>query len=317
MVLSFKKLSLLILVLLLAVGVVGCGKSEDKRNFSIATGGTAGTYYPLGVAIAEILNKTLPNVQATAQSTGATIANINMLKEGSVDIAFVQNDIVYYAANGLEMFEGKKVNNLRGLMTLYPEAIQIITLQNKDITKIEDFKGKRIAVGPDGSGTEANTRQILQEYGLTYQDISPLYLPFAQAVSALLEDKVDVIFVTAGVPTVAIETLAQKNKLRMIGISEDKIQSLMFKYPFYSKISINQATYDGVTQNINSIAVRAMLVANNKINAQDGYDITKAILNNAKKLSEAHLVGKLIVKETATEGMPIEMNEGAIKFLKE
>ena len=127
----------------------------------------------------------------------------------------------------------------------------------------------------------------------------------------------DVIFVTAGVPTVAIETLAQKNKLRMIGISEDKIQSLMFKYPFYSKISINQATYDGVTQNINSIAVRAMLVANNKINAQDGYDITKAILNNAKKLSEAHLVGKLIVKETATEGMPIEMNEGAIKFLKE
>ena len=150
--------------------------------------------------------------------------------------------------------------------------------------KIEDLKGKRIAVGPDGSGTEANTRQILQEYGLTYQDISPLYLPFAQAVSALLEDKVDVIFVTAGVPTVAIETLAQKNKLRMIGISEDKIQSLMFKYPFYSKISINQATYDGVTQNINSIAVRAMLVANNKINAQDGYDITKAILNNAKKL---------------------------------
>ena len=142
MVLSFKKLSLLILVLLLAVGVVGCGKSEDKRNFSIATGGTAGTYYPLGVAIAEILNKTLPNVQATAQSTGATIANINMLKEGSVDIAFVQNDIVYYAANGLEMFEGKKVNNLRGLMTLYPEAIQIITLQNKDITKIEDLKGK-------------------------------------------------------------------------------------------------------------------------------------------------------------------------------
>ena len=147
MVLSFKKLSLLILVLLLAIGVVGCGKSEDKRNFSIATGGTAGTYYPLGVAIAEILNKTLPNVQATAQSTGATIANINMLKEGSVDIAFVQNDIVYYAANGLEMFEGKKVNNLRGLMTLYPEAIQIITLQNKDITKIEDLKGKRIAVG--------------------------------------------------------------------------------------------------------------------------------------------------------------------------
>ena len=103
----------------------------------------------------------------------------------------------------------------------------------------------------------------------------------------------------------------------MIGISEDKIQSLMFKYPFYSKISINQATYDGVTQNINSIAVIAMLVANNKINAQDGYDITKAILNNAKKISEAHMVGKLIVKETATEGMPIEMNEGAIKFLKE
>lgn len=313
-----RKLYLIVLLLvLLIIAVVGCSKTENKKIINIATGGTAGTYYPLGVAIADILNNNLSNVQVNAQSTGATIANINMLKDGSVDMAFVQNDIVYYAVNGLEMFEGKKINNLKGLITLYPESVQIITLQNSGINKITDLKGKRLAVGPEGSGTEANTRQILKVHGLDYQNVTPFYMSFAESVNALVEKRVDVVFVTAGVPTLAIEDLAKNNNIKMIGISGDKIQELMLKYPFYSKIIINKDGYYGLDESITTVAVRAMLVANNKIDDKDGYNITKAILNNSIKLEEAHMVGRLISKAKAKEGMPIEMNDGAVKCLEE
>lgn len=111
----------IIAVLSLSMLLIGCGGSDKKQFLNIATGGTAGTYYPIGGAIAEILNKDVPNVNASAESTGATVANINMLKEGSVDLAIVQNDIVYYAVSGTEMFEGKKVENLKGIMSLIPK----------------------------------------------------------------------------------------------------------------------------------------------------------------------------------------------------
>ena len=119
----FSKLSLLSVMLVVVIAALaGCGGGGGNKFLNIATGGTAGTYYPIGGAMAEILNKEIPNMNASAQSTGATVANINMLKEGSVDLAIVQNDITYYAANGIEMFKDKKIENLRGIATLYPET---------------------------------------------------------------------------------------------------------------------------------------------------------------------------------------------------
>ena len=147
-----------------AAFLAGCGSdssSGGKQFLNIATGGTAGTYYPLGGALAEILNQNIKGMNASAQSTGASVANVNMLKDGSVDIAFIQNDIAYYAANGKEMFKDNKVDSLRGLAALYPETIQFVTTQDKGIKTIADLKGKKVAVGASGSGAEANARQIL------------------------------------------------------------------------------------------------------------------------------------------------------------
>ena len=174
-----KLLAFLMSMMMFAVLVAGCGGGDDKAGgkapaqkfINIATGGTAGTYYPLGGAIADILNKNIPGCNASAQATGASIANINMLQQGQVDIAFIQNDNAYYAVNGTEMFKDKKVTNLYGLATLYPETVQIVTLAESGITDLSGVKGKRVAVGAPGSGTEANARQILAVYGVTYDDI--------------------------------------------------------------------------------------------------------------------------------------------------
>ena len=156
--------------------IAGCGDSGSsagggKQFLNIATGGTAGTYYPLGGALAELLNQNIKGMNASAQSTGASVANVNMLKDGSVDIAFIQNDIAYYAANGKEMFKDNKVENIRGIAALYPETVQFVTTADKGIKSIADLKGKKVAVGASGSGAEANARQILGAYGLTYDDI--------------------------------------------------------------------------------------------------------------------------------------------------
>ena len=319
----FGKLTLLgALLLLMTTMLVGCGgsggnKSDSSKKFiNIATGGTAGTYYPIGGAMAEILNKSIPGMNASAQSTGASVANINMLKDGSVDLAIVQNDLTYYASNGTEMFKDKKVDNLRGIATLYPETCQIVTLQDSGIETIADFRGRRIAVGAAGSGTEANARQIMEAYGVTYADISVQYLSFSEAASALKDGNVDVAFVTAGYPTAAIQDIASQRKVRLIPVEESKADLLAAKYPFYTKTKIPAGTYAGFDQDVSSVSVMAMLVTTDKMDDAMGGDVAKALFSNLDRLQAAHSVGKLIKKETAMNGMSVKMNGGAEKFFK-
>ena len=316
----FSRLSVLSVLLVMVIGVIaGCGgdSAGEKKFLNIATGGTAGTYYPIGGAMAEILNNNIQGMNASAQSTGATVANINMLKEGSVDLAIVQNDITYYAANGIEMFKDKKVDNLRGIATLYPETCQIVTLDASGIKSIADLKGKRVAVGAMGSGAEANARQILEAYGITYDDIDEQFLSFSEAASALKDGNVDAAFVTAGYPTAAVQDIASQNKVRLLPIDADKADALIAKYPFYTKVVIPAGTYAGFDEEVAGISVMAMLVCTDKVDENLGYDITKALFTNLDRIKAAHSVGKLITKEGAMEGMPIQMNTGAEKFFKE
>ena len=315
----FKRVATLCLALAVAVGIAGCGGGGDsgEKFIHIATGGTAGTYYPIGNSIADLITRDVKDVSASAQSTGASVANINMLAGGQVEMAIVQNDIAYYALNGTEMFE-KKVENLRGIASLYPETCQFVTLDGSGINYISDLKGKRVAVGAQGSGVECNVRQILKVYGMTYDDISPQFLSFAEASTALRDGTVDVACLTAGYPTASVQDIAAQKQIRLIPLDSDKIDALIADYPFYTRTTIPANTYQGFSAEVPTVSVMAILVATDKLDAQIGYDITKAMFARGEKLSAAHSVGKLIKKETALNGMNfIKMNEGAEKFLKE
>ena len=311
-----KILLFLTIVLSVAALLTGCAERTKKEFLSIATGGTAGTYYPIGGAIAEILNKDVPNVTAGAESTGATIANINMLKEGSVNLAIVQNDIAYYALNGIEMFEGKKIDNLQGIMCLYPETCQFVTLQSSGIKSIEDLKGKRIAVGAAGSGVETNTRQILAAYGISFEDIDVQYLSFAEGANALKEGDVDAACLTAGYPTASVQDISSQSPIRLLPISGEHADKLMQKYPFYTKITIPAGTYQGLNEDTESLCVMAMLATTNRTSSELGGKITAAIFKNLEKLQSVHAVGKYITKENAVKGMSLPRNNGAEDFLK-
>ena len=314
-------------VVMSAALLTGCGgggggdqaasSGGGKTFLNIGTGGTAGTYYPIGGAIAEILNNKIDGMNASAQSTGATVANINMLKDGSVDMAIVQNDITYYAVNGTEMFQGKKVTNLKGIASLYPETCQFVTLDSTGIKTIADLKGKRVAVGAAGSGAEANARQILEAYGITYDDIQVQYLSFGEGASALKDGNVDAAFLTAGFPTAAVQDISSQNKIRLLPVDPAKADELIAKYPFYTKTTIPAGTYQGFDEDVQTISVMAMLVVNDKVDDKLGYEITKAIFSNLDRIQAAHAVGKMISKENAEKGMSLDMNAGAKKFFDE
>ena len=293
-----KLLAFLMSMMMFAVLVAGCGGGDDKAGgkapaqkfINIATGGTAGTYYPLGGAIADILNKNIPGCNASAQATGASIANINMLQQGQVDIAFIQNDNAYYAVNGLA---------------------------ESGITDLSGVKGKRVAVGAPGSGTEANARQILAVYGVTYDDIDVQYLSFAEASSALKDGNVDVAFVTAGHPTAAIQDIATQNNVVLLPVAPDKADALIKEYPFYTKVNITANTYNNQAADCPAVAVRCMLAVTDKMDADTGYAVTKAIYSNLDRLKAAHSAANVITKESAMDGMSIPVNAGAEKFFNE
>ena len=300
-----------------AVLFTGCNGNADvegKKFLNIGTGGTAGTYYPIGGAIAEVLNKEIPGMSASAQSTGASVANINMLGDGEIDLATVQNDIAYYAAHGTEMFQDKKVDGLQGIASLYPETCQFVTLKSSGIKSLAELKGKRVAVGAAGSGVEANVRQILAAYGVTYDDIDAQYLSFAEGASALKDGNVDVAVLTAGYPTASVQDIAAQNPVRLLPVEGKAADALIAQYPFYTKTVIPAGTYAGFDEEVPSVAVMAMLVAGPSVNDDLGYCVTKAIFSNLDRLQAAHAVGKQIAKDTAKTGMSLPMNAGAEKY---
>ena len=304
----------------MVVFFTGCNGNSDvegKKFLNIGTGGTAGTYYPIGGAMAEILNKEIPGMSASAQSTGASVANVNMLGDGTIDLATVQNDIAYYAAHGTEMFVDKKVDGLKGVASLYPETCQFVTLKSSGIKSLSELKGKRIAVGAVGSGVEANVRQILAAYGISYDDIDAQYLSFAEGASALKDGNVDVAVLTAGYPTASVQDIAAQNPVRLLPVEDKIADDLIAKYPFYTKTVIPGGTYAGFDEAVPSVSVMAMLVAGPTVNEELGYKVTKAIFSHLDRLQAAHAVGKQITRDSVKAGMSLPMNEGAEKYFNE
>ena len=304
-------------MVVLFTGCNGNSDVEGKKFLNIGTGGTAGTYYPIGGAMAEILNKEIPGMSASAQSTGASVANVNMLGDGTIDLATVQNDIAYYAANGTEMFVDKKVDGLKGIASLYPETCQFVTLKASGIKSLSELKGKRVAVGAVGSGVEANVRQILAAYGISYDDIDAQYLSFAEGASALKDGNVDVAVLTAGYPTASVQDIAAQNPVRLLPVEEEIADALIAQYPFYTKTVIPAGTYVGFNEPVPSVAVMAMLVAGPTVNEELGYKVTKAIFSHLDRLQAAHAVGKQITRDSVKAGMSLPMNEGAEKYFNE
>lgn len=323
------KRSLSAIVMLIAILILSaCGtdksdnsgdKAENSKNeakpkfISIATGGTGGTYYPLGGSFAKIISDET-GIQTNAEVSGASAENMKLLANEEAELAFSQTDIAAYAIEGKLMFESGKINNVQAIGTLYPETIQIVTSAKSGIKTVEDLKDKKVSVGAPGSGTVANAEQILEVHGMTFDDIKKQDLSFDESTAGLQDGTIDAAFVTAGTPTGAVESLAATEDVVIVPIQQDKIDALIKKYPYYTTDEVPAGVY-GLETKIPTVAVQAMLVVRADLSKDVVYDITKAIFENTDKVT--HAKGKLIKADKALNGVGIDVHPGAQKYFDE
>jgi len=317
-----KRGFLLSLVLLVTMSLVAaCGGNSassgnnDPSQLVIATGGTGGTYYPLGGGMADHITKNA-GITATAQATGASAENIRLLRDKKADIAFTQNDIAEYASKGTNMFQQDgKIEAFQALGALYDETIQIVVSADSNIKNVADLKGKRVSVGAPGSGTEVNAQQILEAYGLTFDDTKLQRLSFADSAKAIQDGQLDAAFQTAGTPTAAITELAATTGVKIIPIDADKIDAIIAKYPFYVKTVVPANTYQTVPEEVTTVSVKSMLLVRADLSEDLVYKVTKAIFENTDKLG--HAKAKEIKMESVLAGVSIPIHPGAKKYFDE
>ena len=305
-----------VLVVCSAFVLAGCSKNA-KKDYILATGGTGGTYYPFGGAIANIWNTKIENMNVTAQATGASAENLRLINKGEAEYAIVQNDVMDYAYNGKDLFAGEKLENIMTIGTLYPEVVQIAVSKDSGIKSVADFKGKRISVGDAGSGVEFNAKQILEGYGLTFDDIKKSNLSFKESAEGIQNGTLDGCFVTAGVPNAALQELAFSAGLVLVPVDSAAAEKICKKYNYYTVTSIPGGTYKGTDSDTAALAIKATLAVNAKLDEEIVYQMTKALFENLDSLAAAHAKGKEVSAKAAVTGVSVPFHPGAKKYFTE
>ncbi|MDR1935384.1 MAG: TAXI family TRAP transporter solute-binding subunit [Candidatus Accumulibacter sp.] len=308
------KLTTLLSITALSVSLCA-GVAQAKDYVSIATGGTSGTYYPIGGAIAQAVSKS-DAVQATAETGNASVANLNLLGKGEIEVAFAQNDTAFWAYNGQQMFK-EPIKNLRAVAALYPEHIQVILAKDAKIAGVADLKGKRVSVGAAGSGTEADALAIFEIAKLTSDDMKIDRLDFGQTTNRFKDNQIDVGFVVAGFPTASVMDLTTTKDVGLLSFSDDFLAQLTKAFPYFVSSVIPAKTYRGVDQDTKTPAVVAILVTHEKVPENVIYEFVKNMYGNLDAIHASHATAKQITLESALSGITVPVHAGAAKFYKE
>lgn len=311
-----KKYRLWILPILVFAVAMTSVNIACAKELSMGTGGTAGTYFPLGGAIASTINKHAPDVNITVQTTDGSVNNAHLLGMGDIDLALIQTDITYYATNGMEMFK-QKYPNFTAICRIYPDTTHIIAQGESNIKTIEDLKGKPVSVGAPGSGNEVTLRQILNTAGITYDDIEPFYLSFSESSEHFKDGHIDAFHTNSSVPAAIVHDLNSLNKVTLLPVGGTLRDKLVAQYPFYTPVSIPANTYKYQTEPYETVAVQALLIADAKLPEELVYEITKAIFENLDEIKAAHSAAEGMSLETALDGIAIKLHPGAEKYFKE
>jgi TRAP transporter TAXI family solute receptor len=309
-----KKLLAIIAGSLILVGAL-TAHAADVRLI-LATGGTAGTYYPFGGAMANIWNQKISGMNVTAQTTGASGENVRLVNKKEAELALVQSDTLDFAFNAKEAFK-EKLTNMKAIAVLYPEIIQVVTRADSGIKSFPDLKGKKVGVGAPGSGTEANFRQLSDIYGLAKESVGAQYLSFSESAEQFKDKHIDAFIVTAGIPNAAIMDISTQNEIAILNIAGDAAQKLSQKYPFLSPAKVPAGTYKNQTADVNTMAVNAVLIVNSEIPNDVVYNLTKTLFENQTELAQAHAKGKELNLQNAVKGVSIAFHPGAEKYYKE
>jgi len=300
--------------------VAGTSLAQEKIQLSIGTGGTGGVYYPLGGGLATVLSKHVPGMQATAEVTGGSVDNLNLIGTGKPYLGFVMSDAALDAYRGQDKFKGKKVP-LRTLAVLYPNRMHFVSIEGTGVNKIQDLKGKRVSTGSPGSATEVMAFRIIEAAGLDKdRDMRRERLGVAESVNAIKDKKIDAFFWVGGLPTAAVTDLAATPgvKIKMVDHAE-VVPKMNQKYGnLYVQDTIPKSTYSGMTADNKQATVMNILVANENLSDTAAYNVVKALFENRDELIAVHKEATNFKLENQKEAAtPIPFHPGAVKYYKE
>ncbi|MBL0085703.1 MAG: TAXI family TRAP transporter solute-binding subunit [Ideonella sp.] len=306
---------------LTAVIIATGALAQQRVFFGIATGGTGGTYYPLGGMLAQLIsNKAVVDgkkITATAEAAGASVGNAKLLGNKEIESAFVAADILDAAYRGVGQFDKAPIKNLRALGALYPETVQLITRADFNINSVRDLKGKSISSGAPGSGQYQLLTDLLKVYGMTRADVKEDLSSFTQAVDKIKDGNLHATLITAGVPTAAVTDFAQSHALKVIPLSGAEVAELQRQQPFYASVPLPANTYKGQTTVVPTLAVMAVWTAHDAVPEPVAYEVTKALYENVATMAQVHAMGKSITLATATAVGTVPLHPGSIRYFKE
>ena len=308
-------------ILAMALGLAFAGAAHaQQKTMSIGTGGTGGVYYPLGGAVANVLSKNLPNVQATAEVTGGSVDNLKLIGSGQSEIGFSMADAALDAMQGQDKFKSGKVP-LQTLMVLYPNRMHVVTLEGTGIEKVADLKGKRVSTGSPGSATEVMAFRVIEAAGLDKdKDMKRERLGVAESVNAIKDRKIDAFFWVGGIPTAAVTDLAASPGVKMKLIDHgDLADKMNAKYgKLYSAGTIPPGAYPGYDKPNTIVDVWNILVTGNRMSEDDAYKIVKTLVEKKADLVAVHKeAASFSLENQVQERSPIPFHPGAMKYFKE
>ena len=303
-----------IIVALIAL-IALCTSASAATFISIATGGTSGTYYPLGGDIANLFNTVIDDVKASAQATGGSADNLRLIDVGDAELGTVQNDVAIFAYTGTDSFAEEQITSFSVISSLYAEYVQIVARADSDINCIADLAGKSVSIGAAGSGVYTNAMHVLEAAGLTEADIDAQYLSFSESADGLKNKQIDAAFVCAGIPNAAITELASTTGVKLISLSEDEVTNLIAAHPTYTNLVLPADVY-GLESDTNCIAITALLVCSNDLDENLVYEMTKALYEQEGILT--HAKAAEITIESAFDGVgELPLHSGAAKYYQE
>ncbi|TNH05730.1 TAXI family TRAP transporter solute-binding subunit [Testudinibacter sp. TR-2022] len=286
----------------------------QSKFITIATGGASGPYNIIATTLAEVYSKDL-NTNSKTQTTGASVENINLLNQKKVEMAFLMSDVLSDAVNGVGNFPNK-IENVSQIAALYPNYVQIVTSKRTGIETISDLKGKRVATGAQNSGVEVNARNLLEGFGITYNDITVDYLGYAEAADALKSGKIDAAFLTSGLPNSSLMELQQGFDLQIVSIPADGLAEVIKTKPYFNAMEIPAGTY-GNTDPIATAAIKNALAVRSDLSEDDVYKLTKTFFESLPQLQTAHQAAKDINLQSAQQGLVAPLHPGAKKYYDE
>ncbi|RSL33907.1 TAXI family TRAP transporter solute-binding subunit [Salibacterium salarium] len=294
----------------------GGDESEENMFLTVATGGTSGVYYPIGGALSNLYESEL-GTDSSVQSTGASVENINLLEEDRAELAITMSDAVSQAYEGTGPFEEEEPKEgLRGMASLYPNFVQVVTTEDTGIESMEDLEGMDVGVGAPNSGVELNAQMVLEAHGMSYDDINEDFLSYSEAIDQMQNNMIDAAFVTSGLPNSTVIDLSTQDDVTIVPIEGDALSQLQEDYEFFGEGTIEADVYE-TEEDVQTATIMNVMLVNESLNEDDVYELTETMFNNIDTIHDAHNAAQNIDLDSVTDGMPVPLHPGAKRYYEE